>query len=338
MRNTTDIVYLSETDAIIDVGAMHIPQALTNMSVGYTNEDFIAELIAPVVPVEKLTDYYYVFGKEKFFPYDDSYQAGDTPGEIGWGWTKAQFTCTGHAVRGWYPTMAPSAADAVVDLDPETTLNVTEAIQLRKELNLKAKLIAALAPASMLAAGVNFDNPAFDPVAWIDEQKETIQRACGKMPNSIAMGRPAWRALRSNPNFLKHIAVGSLSLDIDPGRMIQPAQAAEKLEVKEVLVGDCMYSTAATLADTPVLQYIWDQYVLLYYKAPAPGRRIVTLASTFKFTGGVAGRLMQKWYDQNKYRQVIDGFEFYDQEAIVPGAGAMWSNAISPASVPAGEV
>jgi hypothetical protein len=190
----------------------------------------------------------------------------------------------------------------------------------------------------MVAAGVNFDNPGFDPIPWFDEQKETIARACGKRPNVISMGRPAWRGLRSNPNFLKHLAVGSLSLDIQPGRMIQPTEAAQKLEVDEVNVSDYMYNTAKTPADTAVLQYVWDKYVILQYRPPAPGRRIVSLANTMLFSGGTNGQAMKKWYDQNKYRQVIDGFKFYAQIQPVTGAGLMFSNAISSADVPTGEV
>jgi|ERR1700733_7545371 len=332
-----DIVYLTEAEANIDVGSLHVPQAITNMSVGYRNSAYVAELVAPIIPAPKLTDVYYVFGKEKFRPYDDNYIPGVTPGEIGWSLSTAPYVCTGHAVRGWYPSMAPSAADEVVDLDPETTLNVSEAILLKQELNLRAALIAGLSPTSMLAAGVNFDNPAFDPVPWIDEQKEIVARQIGQRPNCMLLGRPAWRALRNNQNFLKHIAVGNLSFNILPGLQISNAQAAEKLELDEVLVGEAMYDTAP-LGEVPNLQYIWDEYVLLYYRAPAPGRRTVSLAYTFLFTGGIQGQLMRKWYDQDKYRQVIDGMKFYCQQVIAAGAGVMYSNALSSTDVPPGEV
>jgi hypothetical protein len=332
-----DIVYLTEAEANVDIGTLHVPQAITNMSVGYKNDQMIAEEIAPVVPATKLSDVYYVFGKEKFRSYDDNYIPGVTPGEIGWSLATAPYTLSGHAVRGWYPSMAPSLADEVVDLDPETTINVSDAIQLREELNLKTALVAALSPTSMLAAGVNFDNPAFDPIPWFDEQKEVIARQIGIEPNSVAMGRPAWRGLRNNQNFLKHIATGNLSFNVLPGSQISIAQAAEKLELENFVVGKGMYDTAP-LGETANLQYIWDQYVLIYYKPPAPGRRTVALAYTFLFTGGVQGQMLTKWFDQDKYRQVIDGRKFYGQQVIAAGAGLMFSNALSAASVPVGEV
>lgn len=335
---TEDVIRMSETDAIADIGAVHVAQALTNMSVGYKNRKFIAELIAPVTPTDKLLDKYYTFGKEAFRTLDDTYMPGATPKEISWAWNTATFQCTPHATRAWYPTMSPTVADAVIKFDIVSTRNVSQAIQLRQELNLLAALKTSLNPASMVAAGVNFDNPGFDPVPWIAQQKRVIARATGETANVLALGRPAWDALASNPNFLKHIAVGPLSIDLLPGTQITPAQAAQKLELDEILVGDCLYDTAATPADTANLQYVWDDYVLLFVRAPAMGEQIVTLATHFLFSGGTEGQMIRKWYDQDKYRQVIDGFKFYVGQIVVSGAGIMWSNAITAQDQPSGEV
>ena len=331
------LVRLAETDMTADIGQVHIAKALTNMSVGYRNGKFLAELIAPTIPAEFLLDYYYKFGLEAFRPVDDTYLSGATPGEISWSWIKDSYQCNPHAVRSWYPTMTPTAADVVIQFDMTSTRNCSQAIMLRQELNLKATLIAALSPTSMVAAGVNFDNPGFDPVPWFRQQKRIIARQTGEMPNSLALGRPAWDALASNPNFLKHIATGTLSLDILPGSQISPAQAAQKLELDEILVGDGLYDISATPADTANLQWIWGDYVLLQYKTPAPGLQVVTLVNTFLFTGGVNGQLIRKWYDQDKYRQVIDAMKFYAQKLIVPTAGLMWSNAVATADIPSGE-
>jgi hypothetical protein len=57
-----------------------------------------------------------------------------------------------------------------------------------------------------------------------------------------------------------------------------------------------------------------------------------------RFTGGQDGQMIRKWYDQDKYRQVIDGFKFYAQIQPVPTAGVMFSNALATSDVPSGEV
>lgn len=325
-----DIIYLTETTVQQDVTALHVPTALTNISVGYENAEFVAERVSPTVPVDKPSDKYYVFGKEKFRRYDDNYTPGTTPGEIGWGLSSTAYTCSGHAVRGWYPAQAPSAADVVIDLDVETTENVADARLLAKEMNLRDMLVTGLAPTDLSGTGgqYQFDNPDFDPVPWFQQQGLTVAKQVGKMPNTLLLGVQAWTALRNNPNLLKHIAVGPTTLDVAPRGPVSVQDVQTKLEIPEIIVGAAMYDTA-TLGQAASLDFIWGKYALLFYKSPTVGRRKVSLTYTFRWNVGIQGQIVNKWYDQNKYRQVIDGQEFYAQAIVAAGAGLMWSKASS---------
>lgn len=56
--------------------SVHIDAALTNISVSYAPQGFIADIIAPVVPVEKESDKYYVWNRDDTFrTYDDKLAA-----------------------------------------------------------------------------------------------------------------------------------------------------------------------------------------------------------------------------------------------------------------------
>ena len=46
---------------------VHIDRAMSNMSVGYRNQNYIAEQVFPRVPVQKKSDYYFVFPREAWF-------------------------------------------------------------------------------------------------------------------------------------------------------------------------------------------------------------------------------------------------------------------------------
>lgn len=337
----TELVSMSEVGANLDYSALHIQQALTNMSVGYENAAFVAEQVAPVIPTDFPSDKYWQFGLEKFNLYQDDYVPGATPGEIAWSLTPQTFTTEGHGIRGWYPSIAPSAADAVVDLDVETTENVGEAIGLVEEVSLLNTLLASLTVTDLSAAGgpYQFDNPDNDPVTWFDLQKETIATAIGKKPNALLLGRKAFRGLRNNPNLLKRVVFGT-TVNLQPRDMLSPQDIGAKLDIPEVIVGEAMYNTAA-LGKTAALSYIWSDYALLFYKEPTPGRRKISLAYTFRWNfnstrnqtlmaaGGQGGQFIQKWYDQDKKRQVIDAQKFYTQQIISSGAGLMWKNTVS---------
>ncbi|MDE2097855.1 MAG: hypothetical protein KGL39_11450 [Patescibacteria group bacterium] len=340
----TQQIALSEPGANFDYAALHIQQALTNMSVGYENGAFVAEQVAPVIPTDFPSDKYWQFALEKFDVYQDDYVPGTTMGELGWSLSSQSFTCNGHGIRGWYPSIAPSAADAVVDLDIETTENVGEAIALVEEVSLLNTLLANLTVTDLSASGgpYQFDNPDNDPVTWFDLQKETIAAAIGKKPNALLLGRKAFRGLRNNPNLLKRFVMGT-TVNVMPGDMLSAKDLAAKLDLDEVIVGEAMYNTAA-LGKTPSLSYIWSDYAVLFFKEATPGRRKVSLAYTFRWNfnstrnqglitaGGPAGLFIQKWYDQNRQRQVIDGQKFYTQQIIASGAGLMWKNTVSGVS------
>ncbi len=49
-----------------DLANVHVDVALTNLSVAYTNEDYVASRVFPVVPVEKRSDRYFLYNKDAF--------------------------------------------------------------------------------------------------------------------------------------------------------------------------------------------------------------------------------------------------------------------------------
>jgi len=55
---------------------LHVDEALTNISIAYRNEAFVAEQLLPVVPVQKRRDIYFKFSKQHFVAEDDTYYPG----------------------------------------------------------------------------------------------------------------------------------------------------------------------------------------------------------------------------------------------------------------------
>ncbi|MCL5271153.1 MAG: hypothetical protein M1457_11550, partial [bacterium] len=63
---------------------VHIDAALTNLSVGYRNPAFIADLLAPVVPVRKQSDKYFIHdaAREAFRASNDRRAPGAEASEV----------------------------------------------------------------------------------------------------------------------------------------------------------------------------------------------------------------------------------------------------------------
>jgi hypothetical protein len=312
-------------DVSTDVGALHIDQALTNVSVAYQNAAFIAEQVAPVIPVNMKSNKYWAYGMERFRRRMTSREPGSAPRESGWSLSTDSYFCQGHAWRGWYPWEAPANADPVLDLDIDETETATDIVLLAQECDLVDTLTNGLVSTDLASVPGNYqvDNPDMDPILYFDKAKEVIAKLIGRKPNGMAMGRPALRGLRSNPNVVRRVY--GTTAPTDP--LIKPEMLAEKLDLDEVLVGEAMYDTA-TEGEATSLDYIWGNNILLYYKDPNPGRRKVSLAYHFLWNVGNAGRIVEKWYDQDRKRFVIDVTKYRDQKIVSAGAGLLFTNTL----------
>jgi hypothetical protein len=312
---------------------MHIDFAMTDVSVAFQNGAFVAEEVFPTVPSDYQSNDYWQYGMEKFRRRVDNRAPGTRPTEAGWSAAAKKFYCEGHALRGVYPwEMQPAGAgsggaDPTFDLDVDVTENTTDQVLLAQECNLvdAVKASCPIVDLSLNGGENQLDNPNFDWIAFMDRQKETVAKSIGKTPNTLVMGRPAFRAGRNNPQALKHIYGTTV---LAPEQMIGAQQLAQKLEIERVLIAEAMYDTANE-GSTAALDYIWGDLALLCYVAPKPGRRQVSLGYHFLWTVGNQGRIVEKWYDQDTKRYVIDVHKYYAQQMIASGAGLLFTNTSS---------
>ena len=325
----------SETFANFDISQLHVNYALSNMSIAYTNAQFLAEWIAPVVPSDKQSNDYYVYGFERFRRRDVHRAPGTRPAETGWTVAPYPFKADGRSVRGWYPWEGPSAADPAIDLDVDTTEVATDQVLLDQEVNMVEMLKANLTTVDLSASSYEYalDNASNDPVLYFDQQKEVIAKACGRRPNAMLFGRPAWRAFRNNPTVLKHIFGTSV---VGTGQQITTDMAKALLEVDDIQIAEAMYDTAAEGAAAS-LDYIWGDMVLLFFRDPGAGRRKLNLATTFLWDIALPaqqgeqaqklnGWIVEKWYNRDLKRMNIDVTKYFDQVLTASGAGLLFKN------------
>lgn len=95
---------------------VHIDAALTNLSVGYRNPAFIADLLAPVVPVRKQSDKYFICDAEReaFRPSDDRRAPGAEASEVNFALSSDNYYCEDHALTSAIPDEERENADPVI--------------------------------------------------------------------------------------------------------------------------------------------------------------------------------------------------------------------------------
>jgi hypothetical protein len=304
---------------------LHIDQALTNVSVNYQNADLVAERMFAPVPVGKQSNKYFIGSKYNLRADDDRRRPGTVANEIDWQYSTDTYYADGHALRAVIPDEWRENVDQPIDLDVDATQNLTEKIQLSKEVALAAYLVANATTVDM--ASKKWDDDSKDPIKEIDTQKETIAKATGKRPNVLMVSRPVFRGMRNNAKVVGRVTA-AIGGQVDDRNLVTAAQLANLLEVNELIIADAVKLTSNEGA-TEVMDFVWGKYAALFYRPPAPGLRTIAWGYHFKWNVGVMGRLVKRYREENRESDIIESQEYYDQKLVVLGAGLLFSNVVT---------
>ncbi len=325
---------------MITPSTVHVDQALSQISVAYTNPAFVAEELFPVVPVDKQHDVYFKFSKQHFRARPDAHASGADVNEIEIDLDARQsYFCDGHALDLAIPDPLKANADPGADLDIETTLKVVEMVRLNEEINAAAQLTAANITQNSTLAGTSqwSDYVNSDPIAEVEKQKETIQQTTGMLPNRLLLSRPVFRTLRNHPRIIDRI-----KYTVTPPLSTQ--QLADAFEVEKIVLAQGLKNTA-TMGQLDSLSYIFGKNALLFYRPPQPGKRVVSLGYTFVWmvrvgpSGDMTGDLRPEMstggfivrrYRWERRRAEILGVDFYYAQALIEAnCGYLWLSAVA---------
>lgn len=307
----------------------HIDQFLTNVSVRYSNADFVAAKVFQSLPSDKQSDKYPVYDQSNLRATLDNRRPAALSNQLEYNVTQGgPYFCDGHALHDWVPDETALGVDQPLDPQVDTTMGLTEVILLNKEVYLAELLAASMSPTDLSASAYAnaWDNPdaSFDPIDQIDAAKETIQLATGKKPNKLLLSRPVWRGMRNNP-LVKSRVSGALS-GIDK-TLITAQQFAATCEVDEVIIAEAINVTSKP-GQTVTSQYVWQKYAMLFFQPPSPGLRTPALGYEFRWMVGNLGSLIYTDYSKRRHATWIEAHQYYAQQMIAPGCGVMWTNTV----------
>lgn len=327
---------------MISANQVHVDQALSNLSVAYTNPKLVfVSSVFPVVPSDKQSDRYFKFSKQHFRSIPDAKRPGQLVNEIPLDMDQLGFFfCDGHALDYPQPDEIAGNADPGADLDIETTLKVTEMVRLNEEINgagiINTTNITQNTTLSGTSQWSDFVNS--DPFLAVDQQKDTIEAATGQLPNTLLFSRKVFLTIRNHPKLLDRVKYTG-----DGVRSPLTAdQLAEAFDVDNVVIAAGL-KQANPEGESDSLTRIWGKNALLYYKAPRPGKRMVSLGYTFVWMVSVSpqgrmegnlqsnsgGFLVRRYRQENRRSDVIGVEYYYDQRFIEPNAGYLFVNAIA---------
>lgn len=278
-----------------NLNQVHVDAPLTNISIAYlqAQENFIANKVFPVIPVDKKSDKFFVYTKNDWFR-DEAQRRADATESAGSGYnlTTSSYSADVWAFHKDVGDQTRYNSDTPLVPDREATEFVTSRLLLRQEVQFVSDFIKSGVWGTDWAgvAGTPSTNEFkqwsdyanSDPIEDIESGKEAILGSTGFMPNTLVLGYQVYRKLRNHPDLVDRIKYTS-------SNVITTDIMARLFDVERVLVSSSVRATNAEGA-TAAYAFNTGKSALLTYSAPNPGLMTPSAGYTFAWRG-VSGNL-----------------------------------------------
>jgi hypothetical protein len=323
-------------------GDVHVNTPLTQISIAYlqSQTEFVAAQFAPVIPVSKQSDRYYVYNRGDFFRDQMQKRAPGTPAaSVGYRLDNTPtYYCDVWAESKPIPDQLRGNADAVLNIDTDTVNFLTQQALIRREKIFASNLFAAgkwgtdvSGKAAAPGAGefLQWNDGASNPIENIRAGKLAIKQATGYPANTLVISEPVWNQLIDHPDLVERVKYGQTAGG--PARITREALAAI-LELDRILVMGAIENTADEGA-TAAHSFIGGKHALLCHVAPNPGLLTPSAAYTFGWTGylgaGNEGNRIKKYRWEIIASDIVEIEMSFDMKLVATELGYFFKDAVA---------
>jgi hypothetical protein len=339
---------------------IHKDVFLTSLSVAYTNEDYVAEMVFPIVPVDKRTDLYVIYNKDVFLRGSGKNPQGKPNStrrpntrstEITWDVSNQPFVCQQLARSYPLGDAEVNYADAPLELGIDATMSLTETILIDNELAVAGKAMlrsnyASSNKAQLTASSGNGTSWASNSMPFSTTQysyplskdipngKKAVIASMIRAATHMALNYNAAQTLAQNWEYVGKFFGVSTEGQTRAG--LVPVIGG--LQVVEC---NAQYATSAENATPVTTGFIWqdDQgqdAVLIYYRPKAVvSKRTVALGVTFEAeddTLGGRGIQIKRWREEWRDAELIEARTTRDWRFVATDGSTNGDNANGYAS------
>lgn len=300
---------------------LHVDRHLTNLAINYRPQLLIADQIAPVVPVEKQSDFYPVFSRTEFFSIEDTTRAPGTEAKkITRSVSSGQYYARNQALGRDIPIEDVANMDEVLRF--EFDAGASRYLLGKLGLGWEARVInLAVVTANVTSvfvcnsawnvAGTN----AGDAFLMIQQLIEYIQSQTGQKANSLWFGWRAWNYIKRNYH-MRNLINGT-----NNGKgLVTREQVRALFEVDRLLVSEALWHTQNEgQTATPTLQNPMENQVIAYYAPLSVSRDDPSWFYTFRWQNPnlPAPLVVERHpYDSRKKMETIEAGYYQDEKVV----------------------
>jgi hypothetical protein len=344
---------------LYDPGQLYVDPILTNLSVGFQDENLYGTQLAPETPVRTQSGRYRVFDRSDWLIHNSRREPGTIANTVGGRkWSEDNFRTIEHSLQSEIYdeerqelTSQGGLADPVfggaLQIDPEAdaVTYITRSILLELEFKVttlfrNAANYAANHTATLTsgATGTQWSNYALatagdvttaysNPVANLKTAMQRIFLDTGRWANTFVIPFDAVGIIENHPRVVQRFQYTSVT---DPNAwkamLGLPDAATNGLSI---IVVDSKYNTADNIDGTENVATFWGQDAWLGCVDPVPGQKTKTFAKTFAqiYPDGTT-KPSDRWREENRKMDVVRTSYKYDIKIVSATAGYLWKTAV----------
>lgn len=293
---------------------LHIDALLSQMAIGFMENETVAGRVAPTVPVGKQGDMYTVFSRADAFRIEETKRSPDTEANrITRTISSDTYYAQNYALKYGITIEDRENADPVYrqTMWNDAARYVTRKLALDWEQRIADLIFAAASVGSSAGVASEWDAAASsDPIGDIHTALDNVEDSTGTRPNRLLMGTDAWRYLRRNDQILDRIFGTN-----NGGGFPSTAQVANLLDIPEILVGGA-YKNTANEAQAESLSKIWGDNVLAYYAPSSPSRDEPSFMYSFRWSApGLPNMQVERHpYDPKRKSEEVEVGYYQDEK------------------------
>lgn len=276
------------------ISQVHIDAILTNISVAYMQkaENFIADKVFPIVPVDKKSNKYFKYDKNDWFR-DEAQRRAPGTESAGGGYNLSTDTYSADVWAFHKDVDDQTLANADSPLNPlrEAAEFVTSRLLLRREVQFISDFmttgvwatdvtgVSASATTNQFIQWNDYANS--DPIEDIEEAKAKILSTTGYEGNTLVLGYEVFRQLKNHPDIVDRYKYTTSSV-------ITEEMMARLFGVDRILVAKSVRATNNEGA-TGAYAFNFGKAACLLHSAPNPGLMTPSAGYIFAWTGVSGG-------------------------------------------------
>ncbi len=300
----------------------HIDVPLTNLSVAYVPDGFIAEKVFPAVPVQKISNKYFIYSKADWLRRDADVRApGTRAARGGYAMSSSTYACVEYAIGFGVPDEISDNMDSPLSSLSDGTKWVTQQIYLQKESLVAAEVFGNSKWTGSGSATTAWENDTSVPITDVAGARSAISGSIGMEANTGVVGREVWRYLEQHPDIVERIKYTA-----GPGNpaIVTVNAVAALFGLDKSLVGGMIENPAAE-GITESMSYIWGKHCWIGYVTRGPSLMVPSAGYLLTYKS----RQIERFREDQEHQDVITGRESWDTVLVAPDAGYLLKSVVS---------